>query len=72
MSIVDGVQVVLNGEKQEVAAGTTVADVLKMLDLNQRRVAVEINREIVNRDSYATRVLREGEVIEIVHFVGGG
>jgi len=72
MSIVRPVQVEINGERREVKAGVTVADVVRMLDLNQRRLAVEINREIVARDSYAERVLHEGDVLEIVHFVGGG
>ena len=72
MSIVPPVQVEINGERREVKAGVTVADVVRMLDLNQRRLAVEINREIVARDSYAKRVLQEGDVLEIVHFVGGG
>ena len=72
MSIVLPVQVEINGETREVEAGVTVADVVRMLDLNQRRLAVEVNREIVARDSYAERVLHEGDVLEIVHFVGGG
>jgi sulfur carrier protein len=72
MSIVRPVQVEINGERREVKAGVTVADVVRMLDLNQRRLAVEINREIVARDSYAEHVLQEGDVLEIVHFVGGG
>jgi thiamine biosynthesis protein ThiS len=72
MSIVKAVQVEINGERRELEAGATVADVVRMLDLNERRIAVEINREIVPRQSYAERVLHEGDMLEIVHFVGGG
>jgi sulfur carrier protein len=72
MSIVRLVRVEINGERREVAAGVTVADVIRMLELNRRRVAIEINREIVARDSYAERALQEGDVLEIVHLVGGG
>jgi sulfur carrier protein len=72
MSIVKAVQVEINGERRELTAGVTVADVIGLLDLNRRRLAVEINREIVARDSYGDRVLQEGDVLEIVQFVGGG
>jgi sulfur carrier protein len=66
------VKVTLNREKRDVAVGTTVADVIRTLDLDGRRIAVEINREILSRDSYAARLLEDGDVIEVVHFVGGG
>ena len=72
MSIVNIVQVTVNAEKRDVAVGTTVAEVIRMLDLDGRRVAVEINREIIARESFASRSLEDGDVIEIVHFVGGG
>jgi len=72
MSIVSRVQVVLNGENQEVPQGATVTDVVRMLGLDGRRVAVEINREIIARSSHATHLLEDGDVLEIVHLVGGG
>ncbi len=64
--------VILNGEAQTVAAGQTIADLIGQLGLSQRRIAVELNREIVAREQYGERPLREGDHIEIVHFVGGG
>ena len=72
MSIVALVQVTLNAEKREVAVGTTVVDVIGMLDLDGRRIAVEINGAIIARESYAARALEDGDVVEVVHFVGGG
>jgi thiamine biosynthesis protein ThiS len=66
------VHVVINGEAQTVTAGLTVADLISRLGLNQRRVAVELNREIVAREHYGERALHDGDQIEIVHFVGGG
>jgi thiamine biosynthesis protein ThiS len=66
------VHVIINGEAQTVDADLTVADLISQLGLNRRRVAVELNREIVARESYGERTLREGDQIEIVHFVGGG
>jgi thiamine biosynthesis protein ThiS len=66
------VHVTINGEAQTVTADLTVADLISQLGLNRRRVAVELNREILARECYGERALREGDQIEIVHFVGGG
>lgn len=65
-------RVTINGEPQSLTAGQTLADLLDQLQLNQRRIAVEVNREIVARELYAAHALTEGDEIEIVHFVGGG
>lgn len=65
-------QIQLNGEPFELPAGQTVAQVLAGLDLAGRRVAVELNREIVPRSQHATTVLREGDQVEVVHAIGGG
>lgn len=65
-------RVIVNGEPQDLDAGLTVAALLDQLQLNGRRIAVEINREIIARERYAQRSLAEGDEIEIVHFVGGG
>lgn len=53
-------------------AGLTVAGLLEHLDLGGRRVAVEVNREIVRRERYDEHRVATGDEIEIVHFVGGG
>jgi len=54
------------------ADGLTITGLIEVLGLTQRRVAVEVNREIVGREQYGTHALAEGDQIEIVHFVGGG
>ncbi len=72
MSIVRAVHVTINGESRQLAAPTTVEDMIRMLGLDWHRVAVELNREIVPRGSYAARSLEDGDVLEIVHLVGGG
>ncbi len=64
--------VIINGEAQTLTAGLTIADLIRQLGLNQRRIAVELNREIVPREHYGERALAEGDQVEIVHFVGGG
>lgn len=65
-------RVILNGDPHNCEDGTTVACLIEQLSLNSRRIAVEVNREIIARDGYAERTLAEGDQIEIVHFVGGG
>lgn len=62
----------LNGEARDLSEGTTIADLVGQLGFTERRVAVELNRAILSRDEYAARALREGDTVEIVHFVGGG
>ncbi|GAB3471765.1 sulfur carrier protein ThiS [Azotobacter salinestris] len=62
----------LNGEPYELADGQTVADLLARLDLAGRRVAVELNLDIVPRSLHAATALREGDRVEVVHAIGGG
>lgn len=62
----------VNGEAREVAEATTLADLLADLKMPAARVAVERNREVVRRDAYAATRLSDGDVLEIVHIVGGG
>ncbi|KAB0671875.1 sulfur carrier protein ThiS [Oryzomonas sagensis] len=64
--------IVLNGETTDIAAGCTVAGLLEHLQLPRERVAVEVNLAIVPKAAYDSRGLSEGDRIEIVHFVGGG
>jgi len=70
--ILNMVTVTVNGEKRQITENAMVADLLRDLELGGRRVAVERNREIVGRDSYASAVVRDGDVFEIIEFVGGG
>jgi sulfur carrier protein len=62
----------LNGEAIELPDGETVAALLVRLELTGRRVAVELNLDIVPRSAHATTVLREGDQVEVVHAIGGG
>ena len=62
----------LNGEARACAPGTTIATLLQSEGLAERRVAVEINGEIVPRSRHAERQLDAGDIVEIVHALGGG
>jgi thiamine biosynthesis protein ThiS len=71
-AIVAPVQVIVNDEPRSLAHGATVADLVGTLGLGPRRIAVEVNRAIVPRADYGSTPLRDGDTIEIIHFVGGG
>lgn len=66
------VNVFLNGEQRLLPDGTTVADLLALLKLDARYLAVELNREVIPRAEHSHVVLSDGDQIEIVTLVGGG
>ncbi len=65
-------QIQVNGESQTVPEGATVRTLIEQLGLTEGPVAVEVNRQVVPRAQHATHALAEGDVLEVVHFVGGG
>jgi sulfur carrier protein len=65
------VQIFVNGEEQAIDP-TSLLDYLEAQAIDPRRVAVELNLEIIPKAAYATTVLGEGDRLEIVQFVGGG
>ncbi len=64
--------IVLNGQPRALAAPTLLIDLLRAEGLAERRVAVEINGEIVPRSRHADTALAAGDRVEIVHALGGG
>ncbi len=62
----------LNGEPYELAAPMTVSELLTRLEVDPRRVAVELNLAILKRGTFDTTHLTDGDEVEIVNFVGGG
>ena len=65
-------QITLNGDAHEVAGPLTVNELLARLEIDGRRVAVEHNLVVLKRDAFDVTMVREGDEIEIVNFVGGG
>jgi len=65
-------EIFINGEPRQVAESLHISKLVEMLDLTNRRIAVEVNLEIVPRSTYATHQLQAGDKIEIVHAIGGG
>ncbi len=65
--------ITVNGQPREIPAGNTLGALLRDLELDPRLIVVERNREILrDRDLFDTLVLEESDVLELVHFVGGG
>ena len=65
-------RIVLNGRDENVDRDATIADLIAASGLAGKRVAIEVNREIVPRSDYPARVLAAGDRIEVVHAIGGG
>ncbi|NOS89891.1 MAG: sulfur carrier protein ThiS [Methylococcaceae bacterium] len=64
--------VFINGETHECADGTLVADVVAKLGLTGKKIAIELNQEILPFQHYASQALQAGDRMEIVHAIGGG
>jgi thiamine biosynthesis protein ThiS len=62
----------INGEQRDFPEGLTVAALVAQLGMKPDRVAVELNLEIVSRAQWDTTTLKNGDKLEVVHFVGGG
>ncbi len=62
----------VNGEDREIPPGLAVTGLLEFLELNPALVVVERNREILERARYPEVPVEAGDVLELVHFVGGG
>ncbi|MDE3021293.1 MAG: sulfur carrier protein ThiS [Pseudomonadota bacterium] len=64
--------ITVNGKRQEIAEQKSVASLLFCLDLNGKRLAIELNGEILPRSQFASTLLADGDRLEIIVAVGGG
>ena len=66
-------KIIVNGEPQEVQLPITVAQLIKLNDVQQPdMVSVQVNLDFLNREDYATHQLGEGDEVEFLYFMGGG
>ncbi|MFO7786794.1 MAG: sulfur carrier protein ThiS [Halospina sp.] len=65
-------KIVLNGENTEVGEDASIQALVDQLELTGRRIAVEVNEEIVPRSEHASHQLSPGDQVEVVHAIGGG
>ena len=68
----DTIRIRLNGKDREIEDGLSVRGLLESLELNPALIVVELNREILDRERYQETPVDSDDVVELVHFVGGG
>lgn len=62
----------LNGERHEIQDGMSVAVLLQKMEIRLDQVAVEINMEIMDKSGFESRLLQDGDQVEVMSFIGGG
>ena len=62
----------LNGQKLELSSKHSIASLLKKYKINDKKIAVELNGKIINRNKYKLIYIKNKDKVEIVHFIGGG
>ena len=65
-------KITCNGETKEITDGITLISFIRDMDLNPDTVVAECDGRIIKRDEYDTMVLSEGNILELIRFVGGG
>ncbi len=65
-------QIILNGEKKDVPDDLTIIGLLRHLKIQPQRVAVELNLDIIKKDKYTATIIKNGDRLEVVSFMGGG
>jgi len=63
---------ILNGEKTDIRENLTVEGLLNHLEIEPARVAVEVNLKIIKKNDFHVCILKDGDKVEVVNFVGGG
>jgi sulfur carrier protein len=64
--------IILNGQARELPDHISASELLLSLDLANKRLALEVNREIVPRSTFDSHIIKPGDSVEIVHAIGGG
>jgi len=68
----EGENMKVNGKSVDMNGITTISSLLSKLDVNEEKVVLELNKEIVPRENYWEIYLKEEDIIEVISFVGGG
>ena len=72
MKKIKKIKIRLNGKNRNIIEGYKLYDLVNELDLQLKKVAIELNREIVDKKKIKKIILNDKDIIEIVHFIGGG
>ena len=65
-------QIIINGEKRTIDNNTSITGLIEELNIDAQRVAVELNRSIIDKADYSKTILKDNDSLEIVSFIGGG
>jgi len=65
-------QINLNGNPHQLLPNTTITQLISDLDLTGKRIAVELNQQIISRSQYSATIINENDTIELVQAIGGG
>ena len=65
-------QITVNGQPRQLAAKATITQLLVELGLDQKRIAIEVNKDVISRSNHNKFQLTEGDYVEIIQAVGGG
>jgi len=65
-------EIVVNGSKINMAQNITILELIKNLNYSDKKIAVELNSEIISRSSYTNKIIVDGDKIEIITAIGGG
>lgn len=66
------ITIYLNGEARVIPAETDLARLLEVFALPSKRIAIELNKNVIRRSDWPATIIHEGDKLEVVHFVGGG
>ena len=66
------IKIILNGKLRSVQKTTSIYDLMRSLKLSTDKVAIELNKEIINKKTIKSLYLKNKDKVEIVHFIGGG
>ena len=65
-------QIQVNGELKQLPSACSLSMLVEQMQLSGKRIAVELNLDIVPKSEHADTLLKQGDVVEIVHAIGGG
>ena len=66
------ISIIVNGQKQQIEENTTIKALLQRLGIEEKTMASAVNMEVVKKEAWEKHVLKEGDKVEFLHFVGGG
>ena len=72
MKKIKKIKIRLNGKNKSITQGYTLNELIKNLNIPIQKVAIELNKEIINKKNINKIKLKNDDIIEIVHFIGGG